>query len=111
MTPDEYREIALSLEGAIEGSHMDHPDFRVGGKIFATLFKGNGVVLLTPRQQEALIKSKPQIFVPVKGGWGRKGSTTVLLQEADKKSVREALSLAWANKAPEIRDSRPRFAH
>jgi hypothetical protein len=99
VTPDEYRKIALGLPGAVEGSHMDHPDFRVGGKIFATLFKGNGVVLLTPEQQAALVKSKPHVFVPVNGGWGRTGSTTLLLQSADLQSVRKALLLAWGNKS------------
>ncbi len=99
MTPDEYTRVALSFSGAAEGSHMDHPDFRVDGKIFATLFKGNGVVLLTPTQQEALVKQEPAAFVPVKGGWGRKGSTTVLLEEASEESVRRALSLAWNNKS------------
>ena len=83
---------------------MDHPDFRVAGKIFATLWKGNGVVLLQPEQQSALVKSHPSIFTPVKGGWGRKGSTTVLLAAADEESVRRALSLAWKNKAPNSPD-------
>jgi hypothetical protein len=73
MTPEEYRRIALGFPGAAEGSHMDHPDFRVNRKIFATLWKGDGVVLLTKEQQKALVKSRPKVFKPVKGGWGRKG--------------------------------------
>ena len=103
MTPEEFRRIALSFPGAVEGSHMDHPDFRVNGKIFATLWKEDGVLLLTKEQQEALVKSKPKVFMPVKGGWGRKGSTTVLLRAADQKSLHDALSLAWGNKAPKAR--------
>ena len=79
---------------------MDHPDFRVGGKIFATLWKGNGVVLLTREQQDSLTGSNPDVFTPVKGGWGRRGSTTVHLEFADEKLVREALSIAWRNKVP-----------
>jgi hypothetical protein len=62
---------------------MDHPDFRVEGKIFATLWKGDGVLLLKPDQQARLVKSEPDVFVPVNGGWGRKGSTTVHLGVAD----------------------------
>jgi hypothetical protein len=100
VTPEEFRRIALSFSGAAEGSHMDHPDFRVGGKIFATLWKGNGVLLLKPEQQAVLVKSNPEIFTPVKGGWGRKGSTTVSLNVADGKSVRRGLSVAYGNKAP-----------
>ena len=99
MTPEEYRKIALGFPGAAESSHMDHPDFRVQGKIFATLWEDDGVVMLTREQQEELVRSKPNVFMPVKGGWGRKGSTTVILQNADPKSVHEALSLAWSNKA------------
>ena len=99
MTPDDYRKIALTFPGAAENSHTNHPDFRVGGKIFATLWKGDGVVLLAREQQAALIGSKPKVFTPVKGGWGRKGSTTVHLESADEKSVREAPALAWSNKA------------
>jgi YjbR protein len=105
MTPDEYRKIALGFRGAVEGIHMDHPDFRVGGKIFATLIKGNGVAMLTPEQQATLVKWRPDVFAPVKGGWGRKGSTTVLLSSADVSSVREALSMAWDNRASRSRSS------
>jgi len=68
MTPDDYRKIALSFPGAAENSPMNRPDFRVGGKIFATLWKGEGVVLLAREQQAALIGSKPKVFTPVKGG-------------------------------------------
>src|SRR5208282_1452259 len=105
MTPDEYRKIALSFRGATEDSHMDHPDFRVGGKIFATLFKGNGVAMLTLEQQAALVKWRPDVFAPAKGGWGLKGSTTVLLSSADVSSVREALSMAWDTRASRSRSS------
>lgn len=82
---------------------MNHPDFRVGGKIFATIWKGNGVVLLTREQQDSLTDSRPDIFTPVKGGWGRRGSTTVHLELADEEWVRKALSIAWRNKAPKDR--------
>jgi len=78
---------------------MNHPDFRVGKRIFATLWKGNGVVMVRPDQQSLLVKSNPQTFSPVKGGWGRKGATTVHLEAADENSVRRALSMAWQGKA------------
>ena len=103
MTPEEYRRLALSLPGAIEGSHMGHPDFRVGGKIFATLWEGNGVLLLRPEQQHLLVKSHPNIFSPVKGGWGVRGSTTVHLNAADEPTVRNALLTAWSNKTKKPR--------
>ena len=108
MTPEEYRRTALGFPGAEESSHMDHPDFRVGGKIFATLWKDDGVVILTREQQEQVVRSNPDAFAPVKGGWGRKGSTTIILKKADRRSVHEALSLAWSNKAAKPRERPPR---
>ena len=76
MTAEAFRRLALSLPEATEGSHMGHPDFRVGGKIFATLAAPDpsfAMVKLTPDQQEALVSAEPAVFVPVKGGWGLKG--------------------------------------
>ena len=99
MTPEDFRRLALGLPGVVEGSHMDHPDFRVEGRIFATIWKGNGVLILRPGQQAELMKKKPGLFEPVKGGWGRRGSTTVHLEVADRPSVKTALSTAWKNKA------------
>ena len=97
-----YRRIALEMPGAEERSHMGHPDFRVGGKIFATLDAGEtrGVVLLAPEQQEMLVEAEPAVFQPVPGGWGRKGSTQVFFQSADEATVRSALSMAWRKRAP-----------
>ena len=103
MSPEEYRKIALGLPGAEERSHLGHPDFRVNGKIFATLWKEEGVLLLTRDQQESLTESKPKVFSPVKGGWGQKGSTRVVLENADRELVRFAMSLAWSNKAASVR--------
>jgi len=94
--------MALSLSDAIEAAHMGHPDFRVGGKIFATLGyprPGMGVVMLTPEQQELFVRTEPATFVPVPGGWGKKGSTHVMLRAAKKAAVREALTMAWRNRA------------
>jgi len=103
MTPDTFRQIALSMPEAVERSHMAHPDFRIGGKIFATLF-GTGVdygmVKLTPEQQQRVIKAKPLIYSPVKGGWGVRGATQVLLKKADKASLTKAMMDAWRNTAP-----------
>jgi hypothetical protein len=102
MTPDEYRNLALDLPGAVESSHMDHPDFRVGGKIFATLGPGEewGMVKLTPEQQAAFIEAEPEAFEPIKGGWGAKGATKVSLESANKAGVARALDMAWRNTAP-----------
>ncbi len=102
MTATEFRRIALSLPGAIEAAHMGHPDFRAGGKIFATLGypkAGFGMVALTPEQQELFVRTEPKTFVPVPGGWGKKGSTHVMLRAAKKTAVREALTVAWRNRA------------
>ena len=103
MTPEEFRGIALELPEATEGAHMSHPDFRVRGKIFATLWPGErrGVVLLTPEQQKLVTEADPKAFEPVPGGWGRKGSTSVHLKHAKVAEVRDALLKAWRNKAPE----------
>ena len=82
---------------------MGHPDFRVGGKIFATLGYPDdkwGTLKLTPEQQEAVVAAEPRVFVPVKGEWGRRGATSVLLREARTGSLRVALGVAWRNVAP-----------
>jgi hypothetical protein len=103
MTPNEFRRIALSLPATSEGAHMDHPDFRVQGKIFATVGYPNGawgMVKLTPEQQQEFVDAEPAVFVPVKGGWGRKGATSVRLQSANKSTLRAALTAAWSNRAP-----------
>jgi hypothetical protein len=103
LTPEGFRRLALSLPEAAEVGHMGHPDFRVGGKIFATLGYpdgGWGMVKLTPEQQEAFVSAEPEVFVPVKGGWGRRGATTVCLRPAKARSLRVALTVAWENVAP-----------
>ena len=99
MTRDDFRKLALSLPETEERSHMNHPDFRIGGKIFATLSprEGWGMVKLTPDQQEMFVKLAPATFQPVKGGWGLKGATNVILNKAGKKITREALLTAWNN--------------
>lgn len=101
MTADEFRQLALSFPEAEERSHMDHPDFRVGGKIFATIAPGGerGMVKLTPEQQAVLTRTEPA-FEPAAGAWGRNGSTMVRFAEADEVTVRQALAAAWKNTAP-----------
>ena len=103
MTAGEFRRLALSLPQVTEAAHMGHPDFRVGGRIFATLGypgTGWGMVGLTPEQQEFFVRAEPAAFTPVTGGWGKAGSTNVRLQKAKKGAVREALITAWRNCAP-----------
>jgi hypothetical protein len=95
--------MALTLPETTEESHMDHPDFRVRGKIFATLghpAKGWGMVKLSAEQQHYFSKDYPSVFVPVKGAWGRRGATSVHLKTADRKILHEALVAAWRNIAP-----------
>ena len=102
MTADDFRTLALSFPEAVEGAHMGHPDFRVGGKIFATLQPDGqrGMVKLSPDQQAALMGADPEAFEPAAGAWGRQGSTLVNLKLAKKASVRKAVAAAWANTAP-----------
>lgn len=103
MTEDEFRRIALSLPEATESAHMGHPDFRVRGKIFATLgYDSTGwcMVKLTTEQQEAFVHMDSRTFAPVKGGWGRRGATSVNLRTAKKNMLRKALVAAWGNTAP-----------
>lgn len=103
MTADEFRDLALSMPEGLEVGHMGHPDFRVRNKIFATLgYPKNewAMVKLTPEQQEQFVEDEPDVFVPVKGGWGRKGATGVNLDSASEKTVRPAMIAAWRNVAP-----------
>ncbi len=98
MTVDDFRRIALSMEGAEESSHIGQPDFRVGGRIFATLAsasQGYGNVKLTLEQQAALVEEMPEVFVPIPGGWGRTGMTHVRLAAASEDVLAGALRLAW----------------
>ena len=101
MTPDEFREIALSFPEAEERSHMSHPDFRVGGKIFATLNEDltQGMAKLTPEDQQNFLRTEPS-FTPASGAWGVRGCTMIKLADADEGAVRDALRLAWRNTAP-----------
>jgi hypothetical protein len=98
MTTADFKRIALSLEGAEEGSHMGAVDFRVGGRIFATLAsaaEGYGNLILTPDEQAAFVGELPEVFVPVAGGWGRMGATHIVLAKASEELVRGALQTAW----------------
>jgi hypothetical protein len=98
MDAGDFRRIALSLGGAEEGSHFDQPDFRVGGRIFATLAgekQGYGNVLLTPEQQAEFVAELPDIFVPVHGGWGRNGATHIVLGAVSEDVLQGALRAAW----------------
>jgi len=98
MTAVDFRRIALSMEGAEEGSHMGAVDFRVGGRIFATLASqklGYGNLMLTPEQQAEFIQDQPDIFLPIHGGWGRMGATHIRLAKADEDVLAGALRTAW----------------
>ena len=98
MTADEFRRIALGFSDAFEGSHMGHPDFRVHGKIFATLHYPDerwGMVKLPPEDQRSLVHAHPEVFVPAKGAWGRQGSTNVRLEVVDAGTLSRALEVAW----------------
>jgi hypothetical protein len=98
MTADNFRKLALALPGAEEGAHMNHPDFRVGGRIFATLGyprTGWAAVAVTPEDQAVLVALKPRAFIPVKGKWGEQGATNIVLRYASIPAVRDALEAAY----------------
>ena len=98
MNAADFRRIALSFEGAAEGSHMGVPDFRVGGRIFATLAsqdEGYGNLMLTPEQQADFVRELPDVFLPVRGGWGRMGATHIRLAKASEDVLEGALLIAW----------------
>ena len=98
MTAKDFRRVALQLEGAEESSHMGAADFRVGGRIFATLAheaKGYGNLMLTPGQQALFVEEQPEVFLPVAGGWGRKGVTHIRLEAANEDLLAGALRTAW----------------
>lgn len=102
MTVNDFRRIALSFEGAEEGSHMGAADFRVDGRIFATLAsqsEGYGNLKLTPEQQVEFVREAPEIFIPIKGGWGRMGMTHIVLAKANKDVLEGALRSAWKLRA------------
>src|SRR5262245_47618760 len=100
MTSDGFRRIALGMEGVIESAHRGHPDFRVGGRIFATLGYPDGsygMVVLTPDQQRSWVREHAAAFVRVKGSWGEQGCTNVRLEAVDEDALGEALTLARQN--------------
>ena len=97
-----FAKLALSLPEAEASSHFETPDYRVGGKIFATAGKmdGRAVLKLTPDQQQLLCEAEPKMFAPIENAWGKKGWTNIVLAEADAKTARSALWMAWKNAAP-----------
>jgi hypothetical protein len=110
MTIDEFRKIALDIPTAVEGSHMHHPDFRIAGKIFASLGIPNkewGLVKLTPEQQRTFIEKAPEVFKPCSRSWGRQGYTNVYLVAAKPTIVRGALDTAAKNVASKKKRKTP----
>jgi len=111
-TEKDFRRIALGMKDAIEGAHMGHPDFRVNGRIFATLHHDRlwGMVKLSPEQQETFVRQYPAMFVPESGAWGRQGCTAVRLKLVDEETLGEALTLAWQNTVRELaaKSSKPK---
>ena len=109
MTVADFRRIARSLEGAEEGSHMGSPDFRVGGRIFATLAAqklGYGNLMLTPEMQAEFVAEEPEVFVPIAGGWGKNGATHVRLAAANEDLLRGGLLAAWKLRVEKNRKTR-----
>jgi hypothetical protein len=109
MIADDFRRLALSFPDASESSHMGHPDFRVHGKIFATLHcpdKNWGMVKLPLDEQQTFVHTQPEVFGPVKGAWGRQGSTSVRLEAADASTLSQALGIAWRDASAKRRRSK-----
>ncbi len=110
MNIKDFRRLALSLPGAEESSHMGSPDFRVDNRIFATLASvkdGYGNLMLTPEQQAAFVEELPEVFIPIKGGWGRMGSTHIKLAAASEDVLSGALRTAWQLRVDKNAKSRP----
>lgn len=106
MTPNDFRKLALRLPETEERAHMNHPDFRVAGKIFATMGypdKTRAMVKVTPVEQTMLVEAEPEVFSPVRGKWGLQGCTSVNLKAAKKTTLRRALAAAWQLAAPPSR--------
>src|SRR5258705_143086 len=97
MTKADFRRIALKMAGAVESAHMNHPDFRANGKIFATIHPDGkqGMVKLTPDVQREYIRAYPSMFEPANGAWGRQGCTMMLFSAADVVTARGAIAHAW----------------
>ncbi|MCU1382996.1 MAG: hypothetical protein JWL71_1693 [Acidobacteria bacterium] len=93
----DYRRMALRMDGAVEGAHMGHPDFRVNNRIFASLHhdRTTGGLMLTPDQQEQVTHAHPDAFTAASGAWGRAGATTVRLASVAEEALGEAMTLAW----------------
>lgn len=111
MTGDDFRRHALGLEAVEEDSHMGAADFRVGGRIFATLAsisEGYGNLMLTPEQQAEFVEEQPEVYLPIKGGWGRMGMTHIRLAEADVEMLRGALQTAWQTRTKKNARARKR---
>jgi hypothetical protein len=106
----DFRRIALGMQDTIESAHMGHPDFRVNGRIFATLHPDHqsGMVKLTPEQQQNFVRENPVAFKPENGAWGRQGCTSVRLDSVDEETLGEALTLAWQNSARKAVTGRPK---
>jgi hypothetical protein len=103
MTAADFRRIALSFPEAEQSAHMEHPDFRVGGKIFATLGypdKDHGMVILPAEDQAHFVETYPKVFAPAKGAWGKRGSTAVRLDAVDEATLKRAMEIAWRKRAP-----------
>lgn len=111
MTAADFKRIALSFDGAEEGSHMGAVDFRVGGRVFATLASvkdGYGNLMITPEMQAAFIEDAPELFVPIHGGWGRMGMTHIRLAVATRDQLTGALHAAWKLRVDKNAAARPR---
>src|SRR3954470_7607134 len=109
MTANDFREMALGFDDAEESVHMGAADFRVGGRIFATLAHehlGFGNLMLSPELQQSLIAEAPDVFVPVAGGWGRRGATHIRLAEATPEQLLEGLRVAWSLRVQKNEKSR-----
>jgi len=110
MTPADFRRLALALDGATEGSHMGAVDFRVGNHIFATLASemlGYGNLLLTPEQQADFVTERPDLFLPIAGGWGRLGATHIRLAAATEDELAGALDAAWRTRLAKNNAKKP----
>ncbi len=100
--PEDVRGLALMLPETVAGAHQGHPDFRVGGRIYATLWTDEErvVLRLTHERQAGMVAAEPDVFEPVPGTWGSRGWTSLALDAAEEDLLRRGLLNAWLTTAP-----------
>jgi len=107
-TSEDFRQIALSLEGTTEAPHFERTAFKVV-RIYASLAADGLTANLkfAPDEQELKCLTAPEAFAPVPNAWGRQGWTTATLAALSADELVSALETAWRHAKPLSRKKRP----